>query len=162
MRYAIDYVLAHPGQTLVRSTAKFFHFWQLERELVAGGQRGIWGSFSTSLLLLMAAAILGVYCLVMVWGLFGMCLAPPQNRAMHALLILLVLFVTALHSLAFGHSRYHLPLMPIVIVYAAAAVVNWRAIAANWRTWPFAVASAMSLVLAASWVWDLAFEAGRL
>jgi hypothetical protein len=81
---------------------------------------------------------------------------------MHWFLLLLVAFVTALHSVAFGHSRYHLPLMPIVIVYAAAALANRRAILANWRSWRFAIAAGISLALAGSWIWDLAFEAGRL
>ena len=162
MRQALEYIAAHPGQTLARSTAKLFHFWQLERELVAGGKQGIWGTFSTPLLLLMAAAIVGTYCLVMVSGLFGVWMMPPSNRAVHWLLVLLVLFVTALHSVAFGHSRYHLPLMPIVILYAAACLVHWRVVVGQWRSWPFAAAAAMSLVLAASWAWDLALEAGRL
>jgi len=162
MRYALDYMLAHPGQTAARSAAKFFHFWQLERELVAGARRGLWGDFPLPLVLAIAAVILAAYCSVMVLGLFGFAASPPENRTMHWFLLLLLAFVTALHSVAFGHSRYHLPLMPIVIVYAAAALLNRQAILANWRTWPFALAACASLVLAGSWIWDLAFEAGRL
>jgi hypothetical protein len=32
----------------------------------------------------------------------------------HWLILLIILFVTAIHSIVFGHSRYHLPLVPFL------------------------------------------------
>jgi 4-amino-4-deoxy-L-arabinose transferase-like glycosyltransferase len=161
MKYAFSYMLAHPGQTLSRSVAKLFHFWQLERELVADAKQGIWGAFSTPLVVALAAIVMGAYAATMLLGIFGAVLSPPRSLAMHALLLVLVAFVTALHCVAFAHSRYHLPLMPIVILYAAAAWVGRRGVLIQWRSWKFAAAAAIGLVLAASWVADVAFEAGR-
>jgi len=161
MKYALGYMLDHPSQTVRRSTAKLLHFWQLERELVAGAKQGIWGPFSTPAVVALAAVIMGAYAVTILLGVFGVVLAPPKSLAMHAFLLVLVGFVTALHCVAFAHSRYHLPLMPIVMIYAAAAWVQRREITGKWRSWPFAAAATVSLVLVASWVADIAFEAGR-
>jgi 4-amino-4-deoxy-L-arabinose transferase-like glycosyltransferase len=161
MKYALGYIAAHPVETLQLSTAKFFHFWQLERELVAGAKQGFWGPISTPALLLMAAVILGAYIATIVLGIFGFALVPPQNWRMHLFLLLLTAYVTALHCVAFGHSRYHLPLMPILMIYAAALLVNWRKVSSSWRSWRFAAAAALCLALAVSWGLDLLAEAGR-
>lgn len=161
MKYALGYMSDNPGQTLARSTAKLFHFWQLERELVAGARQGIWGPFSTPAVVALAAVIMGVYVLTMLLGIFGAIVLPPQSWNMHVFLLVLVAFVTALHCIAFGHSRYHLPLMPIVIVYAAAAWVGRHEVLGQWRTWRFAVAAIVSGVLVASWILDVFFEAAR-
>lgn len=161
MKYALAYIAEHPGQTLARSSAKLLHFWQLERELVAGAKQGIWGPFDRLAVLAMAAVIVGVYAATMLLGIFGAVLALPRNWQMHVFLLVLIGFVTAMHCVAFGHSRYHLPLMPIVIVYAAAAWTKRGELLARWRTWPFALAVVLAVGLAASWAADLVAEAGR-
>src|SRR5581483_9250557 len=40
MRLGLKYMAAHPGLTAQRTVIKFFDFWGLERELVAGGEHG--------------------------------------------------------------------------------------------------------------------------
>lgn len=161
MKYAFAYMLDHPAQTMTRSAAKLCHFWQLERELVAGAKQGIWGRFSTAAVVLLAAIVMGAYALTMLLGIYGAAVSPPNSAAMHAMLLVLIGFVTALHCLAFAHSRYHLPLMPIVIVYAAAAFVQRRDVLGSWRSWKFLAATAVASILAASWVIDVVFEAAR-
>jgi hypothetical protein len=37
-------------------------------------------------------------------------------------LLLPIVVITGVHSLVFGHSRYHLPLVPVLGVYAAAVL----------------------------------------
>jgi hypothetical protein len=161
MKYAFGYMMDHPGQTASRSAAKLLHFWQLERELIAGAKQGIWGPFSTPAVVALAAAIMGAYAVTMLLGIFGAALVRPKSWPMHATMLLLVAFVTALHCVAFAHSRYHLPLMPIVMIYAAAAWVHRPTIIGKWRSWPFAATAIVGLALATSWVVDIAFEAGR-
>jgi uncharacterized membrane protein len=160
MRYAMDYVLAHPLQTARRSFAKCFHFWQLERELVAGAKQGIWGKFDKSVILGLAAVILGFYIATMIAGILGAWMRPPEWR-MHVFLLLLLIFVTGLHAVAFGHSRYHLPLMPLVILYAASALSNWRMIFSQWKTWRFAAAAAVGFILMLSWGLEIKNESRR-
>jgi hypothetical protein len=43
-------------------------------------------------------------------------------------MLLLMGFLAGMHSLTFGHERYRLPLIPLLLLFAAAAVVrrSWR------------------------------------
>lgn len=160
MRYALDYILAHPAQSIRRGIAKFFDFWQLERELIAGAQRGLWGRFSKPEIIGLAAIILGVYATTMIAGILGAWMRPPETR-MHVFLLLFIAFVTGLHVLAFGHSRYHLPLMPLVVLYAAGGFEHWRTIFSKWASWRFFAGVATVLVLVASWGLEIRNELHR-
>lgn len=160
-RYAIEYMLANPRQTAERTFAKLFHFWQLERELIAGARQGYWGPVSPRVVQGLASLILGPYVLVMGLGLFGACVVPPGSRPKHWLCLLLIGYVTALHALAFGHSRYHLPLMPCLMVYAAAAITRRGELLGQWKSRRFWLAAALFATLAGSWALDVLREAER-
>jgi hypothetical protein len=84
--------------------------------------------------------------------LLGVLVVPPAGRVAHAALLLWIAFPCAIHAVAFAHSRYHLPLMPILLVYAAAAVVHRSAVVERRHTWEFRLACVACLVLAASWI----------
>jgi hypothetical protein len=76
-------------------------------------------------------------------------------------LLLVVAFVCALHSLVFAHPRYRLPLMPVLMVYAAAALtrLNRESLTNLRRAWPvFAcLALAAGIWTAQFFVRDAAF-----
>jgi len=63
-----------------------------------------------------------VYVLVMGLACLGVFFASPADQRIHWLILLIIFFVSGLHALVFGHSRYHLPLMPFIILYAASAL----------------------------------------
>lgn len=155
MRQALQYIVANPALTLQRSVVKFFDFWGLERELIFGANRGYFGNVSTPILVGLALLLCSSYVLALFAGIIGLVLAPPTDRRIHWFLLLLIAFVCALHCLAFGHSRYHLPLMPLVLVYAASSVVHWKAIWQQRRHWPFRLASGFCAVFVAGWLWGL-------
>jgi 4-amino-4-deoxy-L-arabinose transferase-like glycosyltransferase len=124
---ALAYMLEYPSTTLMRAIIKFFDFWGLERTLIAGWQQGLyqpprWFSVSGTLL------ITSSYALTMLLASLGLFLAPPSNRKAHLFLVLVLVFISGVHTVVFGHERYHLPLMPLLILYAAAAVIepSWR------------------------------------
>jgi 4-amino-4-deoxy-L-arabinose transferase-like glycosyltransferase len=152
MKYGVNYFFAHPWQSLVRSTVKFFNFWQLDREIVAGVRQGDFGRASMIVTLALALLVCGAYAAVAFGASFGALASPPPHRASHLALVAWLAFPCAIHTVAFAHSRYHLPLIPILAVYAAAAFVNWRSIWERRRSWAFAGASLACVVLAASWV----------
>lgn len=119
---AVEYMLAHPGVTLRRTAIKFGDFWGLERSFIAGVQQGLyappfWFVFVASVLIAASSALL------IVLGAGGLWLARPA-WPQHLLLLLPVVVMTGLHSLVFGHSRYHLPLVPLVLLYAAALLAS--------------------------------------
>jgi 4-amino-4-deoxy-L-arabinose transferase-like glycosyltransferase len=161
MRQALRFVLANPGLTARRDLVKFFDFWGLERELAAGADRGLFGPVPRPLVLLLTAAICASYVLALFAGVFGAVLAPPGDRRVHLFLLLLVAFVCGLHTLAFGHSRYHLPLMPLVLLYAASAVVHRHALWGRRRSRSFRLACALCAVFVGGWAWTLAVVDGE-
>jgi 4-amino-4-deoxy-L-arabinose transferase-like glycosyltransferase len=123
-RKAIQYMREHPGITLRRSLIKFADFWGLEREFIAGVQQGLfdppqWFSVIASL------CIVGAYIAIVVAGAAGMWVSAPNDQRLQVLLLLPVAVIVGGHAVVFAHSRYHLPLMPIFGLYAAALAVNW-------------------------------------
>jgi len=161
MRQAVKFVTAHPGLTAQRDVVKFFDFWGLERELVAGGERGFFGGLPRPVLVLLTLLICGAYAFALFAGVFGAFLAPPADRRLHLFLLLLMAFICGLHTLAFGHSRYHLPLMPLVILFAASAVVHRRDLWAGRRGWRFWLAAGACAVFAGGWVWMIVAVDGQ-
>jgi 4-amino-4-deoxy-L-arabinose transferase-like glycosyltransferase len=155
LRYGLRYMAEHPGQTAGRSLVKFFNFWQLDRSLVAGMGRGWFGDLPKPAILVAALLLCGGYALAMFCGIFGAVMAPPADRRVFFLILLVIAYVCGLHVLTFAHSRYHLPLAPLEMVFAAAAVVHRRAIWRRRRTRSFLLAAGLCLVLVGGWVFEI-------
>jgi 4-amino-4-deoxy-L-arabinose transferase-like glycosyltransferase len=154
-RESLKFIQAHPGLTLERDVIKFFNFWGLERELLAGGERGYFGSVSLPTFVAISAVICGAFVFALLAGVFGAVLAPPADRRAHWFLLLLIAYVCAMHTLSIGHSRYHLPVMPLVILFAASAVVHRGAIWQRRGSWSFRLACGLCAVFVGGWVWIL-------
>ena len=160
-RKAIAYMRTHPAITARRALIKFADLWGVDREFLAGVQRGMFSPplwFAVTASLLMAAA----YAAVALLGGAGLWLAAPEWRA-HLLLLLPLAEITAAHTIVFGHSRYHLPLIPILAIYGSGLVVRrprLRSILARPQGWG-AVGTAGVLVIV--WVRELVFvDLGRI
>jgi 4-amino-4-deoxy-L-arabinose transferase-like glycosyltransferase len=151
---AVAFMREHPGLTLWRAVIKFSDFWALDRDYAAGIQRGLFHPPIWAALVATAAMTLA-FPLVIGLAILGACLKPPADWRSHVLLILLVLFVTALHSVVFGHPRYRLPLMPVLAVYAGAAVSThaWHRLREGWRVAFLPVALAVTLAV----IWTTQF-----
>jgi 4-amino-4-deoxy-L-arabinose transferase-like glycosyltransferase len=160
-RKAIEYMRAHPRTTLRRAVIKFADFWGLEREYAAGIQQGMyrtpmWLGAAVSLLIVVT------YLAVIVCGVAGVWIAAPAWR-FHVLLLLPIVFITGVHTVVFGHSRYHLPLIPMFALYASALLTTQTV--AVWRERRPAVvgAAATVLILIALWVRQVVLvDAGRI
>ena len=156
MKYGARYIRQHPGQTLKRDIAKFFDFWGLERTLIAGAAEGYFGPPAPSwAIVLLTLVIFGTYVPSLFLGTFGAVLRPPDDRWAHALLLLTMALICGAHTVTFGHPRYHLPLMPLVLIYAAAAVVDLPAIARSWRRPAFWLAVGLCAMFLVGWVWGI-------
>jgi 4-amino-4-deoxy-L-arabinose transferase-like glycosyltransferase len=144
---AIAFMREHPGLTMWRMAIKFADFWALDRDFVAGIQRGLFRPPAWAAILA-AAAITVAFPIVVALAILGVCLQPPADWRSHLLLILLVLFVTALHSVVFGHPRYRLPLTPVLAIYAGAAVSAraWQRLREGWRVTLLPAALAATLL----------------
>ena len=117
---AVEYMSQHPIVTLRRVALKFADFWGLEREYIAAVRAGkypipAWFEIGSS------AAVIVAYITTMILACVGAFLVTRRNWKQHVAPLAVVAWVCGIHAIVFGHSRYHLPLMPIVIAYAAAA-----------------------------------------
>jgi hypothetical protein len=104
---------------------------------------------------LAAASMMATYVATMLLASLGIANSRWTHWQTHLLSLLMVLWICGLHSVVFGHSRYHFPLMPILIVYAVAACrqASWRLGAAP--AWRRAVALALVAMCLAIWTHEL-------
>ena len=125
-KYAKEFMMSHPGLTLQRFGMKTLCFWQLERSTAAlfahGDVQGINAEDSKRLSILVAGIIMAYYASVFVTAIFGAFFAPPKQWRVHLLFLCVVGLFWGVHSLVFSHSRYHLPLTPLLCLYSAAYV----------------------------------------
>lgn len=158
---AIAYMREHPGTTLRRAMIKFADFWGLEREYAAGIRDGMYSPprwLGTAASVLIAVG----YLVVVLIGAAGIWLAPPAWR-MHLLLLLPIVIITGVHTLVFGHSRYHLPLMPIFGLYGAALLTTRPSLALRERRPALVGAAATLLLLVGVWIRQIAIvDAARI
>ncbi|MGB4780426.1 MAG: glycosyltransferase family 39 protein [Candidatus Methylomirabilis sp.] len=151
----LEFIRTHPGLTLRRAVIKAANVWGLERELVGVLLKGGYGKPGKGVVLLVTAAIFGVYALSILGGMTGLCFAvarPGQGMSFHLFFAALVVLLTVAHALAFGHPRYHLPLMPLFSVYAAYAWTIRREFWNGRRSWAFKAASLAAGLLLAIWI----------
>jgi 4-amino-4-deoxy-L-arabinose transferase-like glycosyltransferase len=129
---ALAYMLVHPLLTLQRAIIKFANFWGLERTIIAAWQQKRY-ELSGGFAMLGTFIITLAYVVLMLFASLGCFLAPPAERRIHVFFLLLIAFISGIHTIVFGHERYHLPLIPLLCLYAAAAVViqSWRRLREN-------------------------------
>jgi len=161
-RKAVTYMLAHPALTLQRAAIKCANFWGLERVIIAGWLEGFYHP-PRWFAVLEAVAITLAYTLTMLLASLGFFLALPANRTAHFFLVSVIVFVCGVHTVVFGHERYHLPLMPFLLLYAAAAIRqrSWLRLREGMRT---ATAPVLTcLLLLGIWGRELLFvETGQV
>jgi 4-amino-4-deoxy-L-arabinose transferase-like glycosyltransferase len=150
-RKAIEYILANPATTLRRDLIKFADFWGLEREFLAGVRSGLfhpprWGA------VVGAVAMLLTYPLLVLSASLGAWLTRASDWRVHMLLLLPVAAIAGVHTIVFGHSRYHVPLVPILAVLAAPFWIERRAAWRSATRWTRAGAVLTALTFIAIWL----------
>lgn len=161
LKKALSYMVDHPQLTLKRAVVKFARFWGLERVVIAGWQQGFYQP--PRWFVLAGTLAIAFSCVfVMLLACLGVFLSPPADRRVHVFLLLLMGFIVGIHTLTFGHERYHLPLMPFLLLYAAAAVgrQNWIQLC-NMRQAAAPILACISLLVI--WGWEiLIIDADRI
>ena len=155
MRHGIHFMIAHPGLTLQHSVVRFFNFWQLDRTLVAGLHEGYWIEMSKPVLMIVSLFIVGYYAMLMVCGIAGVVFARPRDGVIHWLFLFSIVFPCLVHSAIFAHSRYHLPVMPLVAVYSAYALVSYRQIWSRSTRARMLLAVVLCAVLTMGWIREI-------
>lgn len=121
---AVANMKAHPLREIGLAVGKAFDFWLpdffISRNIRSGSLGPEWRRFGTPALVLTAACHLA--------ALAAAARYAWRNRRELAtqLVVLTAALYTAPHMLVYGASRYHLPLMPLVLMLAASEVVRGR------------------------------------
>jgi hypothetical protein len=159
---AIEFMISHPGLTAWRSLIKFGDFWGLERDFMAGIQQGLYHP-PRVFAIVMSAAILTSFPAVLFLALISVLRLSRRDWPVAFVPLVVVLFICALHVIVFAHPRYRLPEMPLLCVYAGAALAArpWPVAVTGWRRLAVPAAAAAFVSLwALQFVWrDWAFAA---
>jgi len=154
---AKDYVMENPGITLHRSIVKFANFWGMERTIIAGIERGYFQAFTASdFRYLIYGIILLGYGVVILTGATGLCLnlfSAPAS--FHTIFFLMLLGFSGMHAVTFGHSRYHLPLIPILCGYAGWLMVNMKNLVREKKTLLEITGSLVLILFVMIWSYEL-------
>ena len=121
MKQALTYMLSHPLKTLHLAVIKFADFWGLERVIISYWQLR-YARPPSWVVMTGTLAITISYIAIMLLASLRLFSTPPGAHQFHMFIFLLTAFIVGMHMITFGHSRYHLPLIPFLSIYAAAAV----------------------------------------
>jgi 4-amino-4-deoxy-L-arabinose transferase-like glycosyltransferase len=149
MRKGLEYMLANPGITALRSLVRFVDFWGQERLVINQVMSDYYGKASLAVLLAVIAAIFVSYSGVVVSACFGYSFAKLRPFDVYGLVF--IAYYAGMHTLVLGIPRYHIPLLPFLAVVAARAFLMRSAIWANRRSWRFAAAMAAVAIFAIMW-----------
>ncbi|MFN0136225.1 MAG: ArnT family glycosyltransferase [Phycisphaerae bacterium] len=123
---AIAHMRRDPGRVLELAWAKFLRTWSLAPN-VAEHRSGMTA--------IVSAAFTGAVLLGSAIALLRLCIAAGESRArllrFHAMIWLPVVYYTLLHCVYVGSLRYRVPVMPMVELAAAAAVVGKYRVASS-------------------------------
>lgn len=114
---ALNYIRAEPGIFLARMPVKFADFWGMERSLIDNAQETVsGGGWHSPAKLGSDLFAVAAYVFIMVLGVAGIIFA--REDAWKLVCGVYILYFMTVHLVIFGDGRFHLPLMPLFILYA--------------------------------------------
>ena len=116
-KLAWDYIRSDPVAFLKRAQFKIVDMWNPTSFMIRHFQRGWYGDVDPRIEFVLTWAAVLSYVVVMCLGIFGFILWWRDERAW--LIVLMVFFYTAISAVAFGLTRFRIPLIPFVMVLAA-------------------------------------------
>jgi len=165
-RKGLEYVLDHPVRFAVLGVRKIGYLYGLEiRDLSWAYSRNYFGVVPRPILIPAAILILVSFPLLAVMALRGM-LVPAGGASGRpgawALLLCALLYLTAVHFAVFGESRFHLPLVPIMAIYAARLALPGDMLSPKKAVPRALIAALVAILLAANWISGLQRNRERL
>jgi hypothetical protein len=162
---ALGFIRDDPGRVPELIVRKAGYFFGLERRAIQFFySSNYFGYLPAPLLLLIAAFFLLPLVFLAPLAVFGAAASPPSGTKT-LLLLFLAAYITP-HLLILAEDRFHMTLIPIFAVLAAAAVVRRREILDSlrspfgWRRW--LLPALITLLLAFNWGYELWSDSARL
>lgn len=114
-----EFIKENPSKFLVLGAKKFAHFWGF---ILPFFTCYLYGYFinptSGWLFMLLAPLTVLPYAIVLPFAIFGIIFYQKWDRKA-SLLFLLMFYYVVIHSIILSSTRYHLPLVPFLIIFAA-------------------------------------------
>lgn len=161
---ALDYIREHPWLTLRNTVIRVANLWGLEREMTGVLARGDYGPVSGATVVAVTALLNAAYLAVLLPGLAVLFLALAHRSpgmAWHLYVLGMIAFTTLAHAPVSAHPRYHLPLIPLLGLYAVQAWARRDELRAARRAWPGRALLACAGLLALAWIRDVAVDLER-
>lgn len=131
---AFDFIKAHPWRAIGLVPFKFMHFWGLEQRLIIFAYSYNYiGNVPPVLLILILIALITPFAFLVTFAVVGASFAEPRVKGLW-LVVLLIAYNAALHSVVFGEARLHFPLVPFIAMLAGYGLVSLGRIKAAWRS----------------------------
>jgi 4-amino-4-deoxy-L-arabinose transferase-like glycosyltransferase len=146
------FVSSDPRRVPYLMLRKAGHLWALDsrplKYFYANGYLGQWSAWLLALVFLIACAPLAVLAPVAAAGLI--CGRMERRKA---LITLLLVYYTGVHTLIMAEPRFHVPLLPLIAVLAAYALFEqpWR----GSRPWQRGTATLLVMLLLVNWGLEL-------
>jgi 4-amino-4-deoxy-L-arabinose transferase-like glycosyltransferase len=121
-REGLRFIVDNPEEFVNLGVRKMGHLYGPEiRELSWGYSRNFFGPVPRRLLIPVATAVIAAFPIVAGLALLGICLRGVGIggwRGGGGLLILTLLYFSLAHFITFGESRFHLPIVPALAIFA--------------------------------------------
>jgi 4-amino-4-deoxy-L-arabinose transferase-like glycosyltransferase len=152
LRAGLQHAASHPHQTIRVGIAKIGYLFGLE------GREHVWlysikyfGGLTPRTLWAWGIALLASFPLLMIPALVGM-LRPGLTATPAGAAMLTIVVVSAfLHFASFGDARYHVPLVPILAIFAARTVEHGGPRFTEWNRWRHVALVVLLLGLVIAW-----------
>jgi 4-amino-4-deoxy-L-arabinose transferase-like glycosyltransferase len=149
MKKGLAYMATHPWTTFLRSLGRFVDFWGQERLVINQVMNEHYGEVPLFVLLAVIFAVFVSFSLVVIAASFGYFFAKLEPFDIFGLLF--IAYYTGMHALVLGHPRYHIPLLPLLAIMAARALVMRADIFASWRSRRFVGAVSTTAIFVLMW-----------
>ncbi len=158
---AKEFILEHKLLTVKRDLIKAANFWGMERAIIGGIIAGHYPELNRILYLVcVTLTIFFTFAMVTICFVFG-CIYNIRNRKSDIIfIVLLICYFTAMHSIVFGHPRYHLPLIPLLAIFAAWSILNYKKIWERRSLRSFKISVILSAVFIIIWAREILFVEG--
>lgn len=158
---AREFIIDHKLLTLKRSVIKAANFWGLERSVIGAIINGHWPQLERKFYLIgIACCIFSSYILVGFGAVFGLLSNLKIDEHRIICIITIMIYLTGIHTVIFGHSRYHLPLVPMLSVFASWSLMQYKSIWEQRGKWRMHLCALIIVLLTMIWIREIVFVEG--
>jgi 4-amino-4-deoxy-L-arabinose transferase-like glycosyltransferase len=130
------FIKAHPLRVAALIPLRVIHYWNLEHNMFLVAYS--WGSMGPdplpkALLAVLLVLLIAPFAVLTLLAVVG-CLFRRSFDKKVWLLLMILLYYTALHAAVFGEPRLHLPIVPIIAMLAAEGMLSIPRLRKEWRS----------------------------